>query len=327
MLRGLFLLLSVGLVASSASAQLPDYFREVAEVHWIVADLEAVLQAWNKFGFPPDTRFDERIYTVNLHSGPTTSRERVARGHIGGVSVVWIQPVEGKNAHSEFLEEHRSGIFSLMHRVPTIEELDREVARLHALGIPVLQRGTLETGKGPETYVYFDTAKEGKYILGLIHTPVLNSPPEKEGMKTRQYAFVVKDMRPVSAFWTKLGFPPLSYTHPALSNLRYHRQPGTFDQELGWQRHGKVEYEWIVPLRGPTVYQDYLNSHGEGLHHLAFEVPNLDSAIARWASFAVDCVQSGSWGEEKKPGWGRYAYVDTEPIGGVTLELLWNFRQ
>jgi catechol 2,3-dioxygenase-like lactoylglutathione lyase family enzyme len=309
------------------SAQLPDFYKEVAEVHWVVADLDAVLRGWSKFDFPPDRQSDETNNAVNPQGRPVTGRQRVARGHIGGVSVVWIQPASGKNAHSEFLKRHGDGIFSLMHRVPTIEALDREVARLRTSGIPELQRGTIEKGERSETYVYFDTAREGKYVLGLIHTPGLPAPPEKADMRTAQYAFVVKDMRPVSAFWAKLGFPPLSYTHPALSNLRYHGQPGTFDQELGWQRHGKIEYEWIVPLQGPTVYRDFLDAHGEGVHHLAFEVPDLDHAIAHWASFGIRSVQSGSWGVEEKPGWGRYAYIDTEPFGGVMIELLWNFRR
>ena len=315
----------LNLIAPSDPEQSPDFYKEVAEVHWVVKDLDTVLQGWSKFGFPPDLKPADRNYAARLRGRPAAGRERVARGHIGGVSVVWIQPVEGKSAYSEFLENHGSGIFSLMHRVPTIEALDREAARLRALGIPELQRGTI--GTGAETCVYFDTAKEGKYALGLIHAPRVTAPPEKADMKTSQYAFVVKDMRPVSAFWARIGLPAFTYTHPPLFHLRYHDRPGTFDQELGWQRHGRIVYEWIVPLRGPTVYRDFLNAHGEGVHHLAFEVPDLDRAIAHWASLGSPCVQSGSWGDEGKPGWGRYAYIDTDPAGGVMLELLWNFRQ
>jgi hypothetical protein len=38
-------------------------------------------------------------------------------------------------------------------------------------------------------------------------------------------------------------------------------------------------------------------------------------------------VQGGAWGEKGKPGWGRFAYQDTHPIGGVDVELLWNYRE
>lgn len=307
--------------------RLPDFYRDVAEVHWVVKDIDKAAEGWGKSGFPPDGEIVARDFKVSLRGRPVSGRERIVRGHIGTVNLVWIQPLRGRDAHSEFLQSHGSGICSLMHRVPSIESLESEAARLRSLGVPELQRGTIETDLGRETYVYFDTAKEGKYVLGLIHSPAAPASAVSAEMRTAQYALVVRDMRPVSAFWERLGFPALSYTHPTLAHLRYHGRPGTFDQELGWQRHGRIEYEWIVPLKGPTVYQDFLDAHGEGLHHLAFEVPDLDRAIANWAARASPCVQSGSWGEDGKPGWGRYAYIDTDPGAGVMIELLWNFRK
>ena len=37
-------------------------------------------------------------------------------------------------------------------------------------------------------------------------------------------------------------------------------------------------------------------------------------------------AQSGGWGEAGKPGSGRFTYIDTDSIGGVLIELLWNYR-
>jgi hypothetical protein len=34
----------------------------------------------------------------------------------------------------------------------------------------------------------------------------------------------------------------------------------------------------------------------------------------------------GTWGEKDKPGSGRYEYINLEDAGGVTMELLWNFK-
>src|SRR5947209_5257040 len=33
-------------------AQLPDFYRSVASVHWVVADLDKVKQGWARLGFP-----------------------------------------------------------------------------------------------------------------------------------------------------------------------------------------------------------------------------------------------------------------------------------
>ena len=85
-------------------------------------------------------------------------------------------------------------------------------------------------------------------------------------------------------------------------------------------------YEWISPLKGPTVYEDFMRTHGEGVHHLAFDVKDMDRAIARWERTGFKISQSGAWGDEGKPGSGRFAYVDTDAHGGLSIELLWNYR-
>jgi hypothetical protein len=39
-------------VAAPAPRALPDMYRSVASVHWVVKDLAAVKQAWTRAGFP-----------------------------------------------------------------------------------------------------------------------------------------------------------------------------------------------------------------------------------------------------------------------------------
>ena len=118
----------------------------------------------------------------------------------------------------------------------------------------------------------------------------------------------------------------MEITHGPLSDLVYRGQPGRFDQRLGWHRHGTITWEWIEPLAGPTVYEDFLKEHGEGFHHFALDVPDIDAASAAWETLGVKIVQSGGWGEKGKPGSGRFAYAATDAFGGVTTEFLWNFR-
>ncbi len=312
-------------------AQLPDFYKNVAEVQWVVSDLDRTTQRWSELGFSPIRNYGEVELPRSSIRGTTTRiKVRLASGHLGNLPVLWIQPVGGKNAYAEFLERHRDGIFCLSHRVPSLEALNQELNRLANIGVRVLQSGTMKKEDVIITYAYLDTEKGGKYNIGLFHSTGLshmassNSPPVR--MKISQFAFVVRDLMPVSDFWKKLGMPEMSITQPVLGNRIYRGNPGQFDQKLGWQRHGKVVYEWVMPLRGPTVYLDFLRAHGEGFHHLAFEVEDLDRAIAQWAALGIGTSQSGSWGEEGKPGSGRFAYLDTDSIGGVTIELLWNLR-
>ena len=68
-----------------------------------------------------------------------------------------------------------------------------------------------------------------------------------------------------------------------------------------------------------------MQNHGEGVHHLAFNVNDTDRAAGEWAAQGFPASQSGAWGEEGKPGSGRFTYQDMHSIGGVDIELLWNF--
>ena len=48
---------------------------------------------------------------------------------------------------------------------------------------------------------------------------------------------------------------------------------------------------------------------------------DLDGAIARYKGLGYGVVQSGAWGDVGKKGSGRYGYMATDAIGGVTVEL------
>jgi catechol 2,3-dioxygenase-like lactoylglutathione lyase family enzyme len=320
------LLLLAGL-ATSAFAQLPDFYKSVDRVAWVVKDLQPVIAGWERLHL---TAHDYGVmeHQAVFRGRSVTVKTHTAGGRIGGLEVNWVQPLGGENAYTEFLAKHGDGIFSLVHRVPSRQALEAEAKRMSAAGVGVLQRATIETEAGAVTYVHFDTEPQGKYSLGLIFLPptIEENLPESKLSKVTQFAFVTHDLRAVSAYWHKLGFPEMSIEHDPLTDLVYRGKPGHFDQELGWQRHGKVVYEWIRPLKGPTVYEEQFKAHGEGLHHLAFDVRDMEKGIATWTAPGYVVAQSGAWGEKNQPGSGRFAYIDTSGFGGVTAELLWNYR-
>lgn len=319
-------LLLASLAVWPALGQLPDFYKTVHRMSWVVSDLDRTTQGWRKLGFvelrdPVEVELPE----VQYRGRPAAVKVRVASGFLGDVRVDWIQPLGGQNAYTDFLKEHGDGVFSLLHRVPALDSLDQELERLRGLGVGVLQRGTLADGS--VQYAYLDTAARGKYVLGLVCLPPgLEDQPPPSAVKISQFALVARDPKTVSAFWEKLGFPAMTFTHGATRDPRYRGKPGQFDQELGWQRHGRVPYEWILSLKGPNVYEDHLKVHGEGIQHLGLPVEDMDKAVGEWGKAGFAVAQSGAWGEEGKKGSGRFAYLDTDSIGGLTIELLWSFR-
>lgn len=317
-------------VAAPVATERPDWYRSVASVHWVVKDIEAVKQAWARLGFPAVMDFGEVDLTVKHHGAFAPSRLRVALAIVDGVQAYWLQPLDAGSAYAEFLKRHGEGIFSLNHQAPSREALDQEVSRLQRLGVGILQSSDVETDAGPLRMVHMDTGAEGKWVLGLVHGHVPGAPaagpPPPFPARLSQFAFVARELAAASAFWSRLGLPAIDVTRSPIRDREYRGRPGSFDQELGWQRHGAVTYEWIRSLAGPNVYEDFLAAHGEGVHHVAFDVDDFDAAVAAWKAAGFEVAQSGAWGESGKPGSGRFAYVDTERAGGVYVELLWSRR-
>jgi hypothetical protein len=305
----LFPLLFAGIAAASA---LPDFYKSVDRVFWVVDDIDRTVAGWQKLG----------IIQVGEQpqAGPAV-RWTVAR--LGNVVVDFIQPLDEKSVFAQFRKKHGQGVMALIHQPPTAAAMEQELERLKAAGVSILRTGEL----GPGKYTLLDTAQEGKYVLGLISNPPKAPDPRPDSKKVSQFAFVASDLEKVSLYWVRLGFPEMSFTHPPLWDLRYHSETGHFDAILGWQKHGKVTYEWIQPTKGPTTYLDHVAKHGEGLHHIAFDVNDIEHEKGVWAKAGFPTSQSGAWGDRDQPGYGRFAYADTHSIGGTEIELLWNYRK
>ena len=80
---------------------------------------------------------------------------------------------------------------------------------------------------------------------------------------------------------------------------------------------GDVEVELIEPLEGRSGYQDFLDQTGGGIHHVLFEVSDIDPVIQELAQSGVTVLQSGTG---IRPG-TRWALLDTRELLGFLVEL------
>jgi hypothetical protein len=320
-MRLMFLL---GSLAAIGPAQLPEFYKHVDRIVFVVPDVEKSLAGWKASGVVEVFDVRPAEFRAQYRGQQLTSAVRFGVGRFGDVIANWIQPVSGSNAFSEFLETHGPGVFALMHRVEAIDAMDAEVARMSGLGVKVLQSGPM--GDDDSRYVLFDTKPDGKYTIGIYYQQGTAPPPASSSPKVTQFAFIVRDEAAVSRYWAKLGWPEMTITHPELHALEYKGKPANFKARLGWMRHGKVPVEWIVPEKGPSTWQDHLDRHGEGMHHMAFNTDDMDREVARWKDGGYSYLMGGAWGEPNERGYGRFAYVDTQSAGGIDIELLWNYR-
>ena len=81
-----------------------------------------------------------------------------------------------------------------------------------------------------------------------------------------------------------------------------------------------VQIELIQPNGEKSVWQDFLDEHGEGIHHIAFHIKGMKDKIIACENFGMKCLQKGEYGS----GNGRYAYMAAYDDLKCLVELLEN---
>jgi catechol 2,3-dioxygenase-like lactoylglutathione lyase family enzyme len=318
-----YLALAFAFTASCLAAELPDYYQTVNRVTWVVQNIDKTAPAWEKLGMTDIQKSPNIQLKGEYHGKPVTIYAWQVTGHIGNITVDMIQPAEGQlNAFNDFLGKHGDGIFSIVHAVPSKEAMEKEIARMKSLGVNVIQQVTVEREGKPVTFTYFSTEPEGKYTLGLVYWPGGAPAPEK-GTVTH-LGIVTPDGPATSDYWKKLGFPGFDIEHASpRPDMTYRGKQLLFHFDVGFERFGPFALEWLVPPpTPPNAYEEFWRLHHGGVQHFGMLVDDLDAAVAKYKAQGFEVWQHGAWGDIGKKDSGVYDYMDTNAIGGVSMELI-----
>ena len=152
-----------------------------------------------------------------------------------------------------------------------------------------------------------------------------NAKPFK-GTKIVQIAIVVRDVEKYAKNYAEfLGVQVpeiiISETEDT-AKTRYHGRPTKARVKQAFFRFENTRIELLEPVGGPSTWKEFLDSNGEGVHHIAFEIKDMDDRIAEMQDRGINLIQQGRWTTYTG---GRYAYFDTNDRLAVMLELLENF--
>jgi methylmalonyl-CoA/ethylmalonyl-CoA epimerase len=110
-----------------------------------------------------------------------------------------------------------------------------------------------------------------------------------------------------------------TYGPDVTSSLTYRGRAAEYAMRLALSGSGP-QIELIEPLRGPTIYGEWIERHGYGLHHLGTVVDDVAEGIRRMEAAGFELIQSGAgYGLD---GDGGYAYFDTLDRLGYVVELI-----
>jgi len=139
-----------------------------------------------------------------------------------------------------------------------------------------------------------------------------------------QVGVVVKDLdRTIRALSEIFGLGPFrTITYPPADRKDiqrfYYGKPGNFSARMAFTDLGSIELEIIQPLAGESIWADFLREHGEGIHHIRFNVYDLDPVIQHLAQNGIGVGQMGSG---LRPG-TTWANFDSQDKVGFIIEVM-----
>ncbi len=135
-----------------------------------------------------------------------------------------------------------------------------------------------------------------------------------------QIAWVVSDVAAAEGFlgaclgvrsWNRMPdirFGPDSCT--------YRGAPADFTAHISLSYSGATQLELVEPVRGESIYSEFLRERGPGLHHICVEPEDFDAALRAATAAGTPVVQQGDMG-----GQMRFAYLDGSAAGVPYVEL------
>ena len=140
-----------------------------------------------------------------------------------------------------------------------------------------------------------------------------------EGKETEicQVGVVVKDLDKTIEYLTSLGLGPFvirDVTHP---HATVHGKTVFYRVRLALAQQGPVQLELIEYQKGGTIQKEFLDQKGEGIHHILFNVKNLQTTVDKFAQKGITVLQ-----QDKFVGGGGLAYMGSDKIGGIIIEIV-----
>ena len=138
-----------------------------------------------------------------------------------------------------------------------------------------------------------------------------------------QIAWVTRDLDATEkALTTLLGakkWVRMPDVHFGPDACTLHGRPADFVATISLSYAGDTQLELIAPVKGDSIYTEFLDTAGPGLHHVCVEAPNaeeFDAALRDAERNGIPVAAQGTM-----PGGMRFAYVSAAEAGVPYVEI------
>jgi len=87
---------------------------------------------------------------------------------------------------------------------------------------------------------------------------------------------------------------------------------------IGFLPLGPIDIELLEPTTDEGLNAEFLREHGEGVHHMAFAVEDLDASLAHALDQGAKLLLAPTIGARGR----RIAFLEGEGLGGTIVELV-----
>lgn len=135
-----------------------------------------------------------------------------------------------------------------------------------------------------------------------------------------EVCIVTEDYRRTIAGLVRLGVGPFrvyTFDDETLAAPTYRTESSRFSLKVCFAQNNGLTWEIMQPLSGRTIMREFLDAHGEGIHHVAFDCDGIPWAkrIADFAARGFGVTQSGRWLDKNS-----FAFFDTEGATATCFE-------
>lgn len=142
-------------------------------------------------------------------------------------------------------------------------------------------------------------------------------------LRVSQIGFIVRDIETTKeklAAFLGIPVPPtVGGGDFAITQTTVNSQPAPdANCQMAFFDLENIQLELIQPNGVKSTWQDFLDTRGEGIHHIAFGVKGTDEKVIACEAMGFPCTQRGKYGD----GGGEYAYFDATETLKCFIETL-----
>jgi hypothetical protein len=142
-----------------------------------------------------------------------------------------------------------------------------------------------------------------------------------------QIGLVVRDLdEAMKNYREVMGIEPARVIEksPAAPGKKYYKgKESDFFQRVALYYFGELEFEILQPYGESSALSDYLEEHGPGLHHIAFDTVDFTGFEEHLTNYGINKIQTGPTSRHPALQWG---FFDSSKLLGTMIELV-NFKE